>query len=44
MIELGWLEKLDKSRDPEHLEPPAGAAASGLGPEPRVQPAVAVRA
>ena len=29
--------------DPEHQEPPAGAAASELGPQPRVQPAVAVR-
>ena len=28
--------------DPEHQEPAAGAAASELGPEPRVQPALAV--
>ena len=28
--------------DPEHQEPPADAAASRLGPEPRLQPAVAV--
>ena len=44
MIELGWVEKLDKSAIPniKNLQP--SAAASRLGPQPRLQPAVAVRA
>ena len=42
MIELGWLEKLDKSAIPNIKNLPAVAAAPELGPEPRVQPAVAV--
>ena len=32
-----------QERDPEHQEPRAGAAASELGHEPRLQPALAVR-
>ena len=43
MIKKGWVEKLDKIGDPEHQEPAADAAASELGPEPRLQPALAVR-
>ena len=42
MIELGWLEKLDKSAIPNMKNLLAGAAAPGLGPEPRLQPSLAV--
>ena len=42
MIKLGWLEKLDKPSIPNIKNLLAVAAAPGLGPEPRVLPAVAV--
>ena len=43
LIEKGWVEKLDKSAIP-NIKNLQVAPPSELGPEPRLQPAVAVRA
>ena len=44
LVKKGWAEKLDKSAIPNIKNLVAGPAAPGLRPEPRLQPAVAVRA